>query len=66
MCSGNIEDHLKLSEWYPPTTIELLSSGLGTPGKDTRKPGKGGGSSFKKAYSIIVALHQLAQVSEVK
>lgn len=48
MCSGNIEDHLKLSEWYPPTITELLSSGLGTPGNYMKKSGKGGGSFFKK------------------
>lgn len=36
MRSGNIEDHLKLSEQFPSTTTELLSSGLGTPGDDTK------------------------------
>lgn len=35
--SGIIEDDLKLSEWFSPTTTEWLSSGLGTPGNDKKK-----------------------------
>lgn len=57
MCSRNTEDHLKLSKWFPPTTTQLLSSGLGTSGNDMKKSEKGGGTFLKKIYLTMVALH---------
>lgn len=52
---------------FSPTITALLSSGLGTPGNNTKKTEKGDRTIFFFLNHLtMVALHGSAQLSEVK